>query len=270
MATLPTLFISHGSPMHALHASRASEGWRALAKRIPKPRAVLIASAHWETAAPQVSLAPQPETIHDFGGFPEALYHLTYPAPGAPDVAQAALALLERAGLPAQGHPSRGLDHGAWVPLRYLYPDADVPVVQVSVQSQRDCAHHLQLGRALAPLVREGVLIIGSGHLTHNLREFFTRMSSNASQPTERYVAEFSQWVHATLTNHDENALTHWLERAPHARRAHPTAEHFLPLPFAYGAASGVTHAPPSVERIELGVDAGVLAMDAYWFGAAP
>ncbi len=264
MGALPTLFISHGSPLHALQESRASAGWRALAARLSRPRAVLMASAHWESAAPQISTAATPATIHDFGGFPEALHRMTYPAPGAPEMARKALALLEDAGIAAQGNPERGLDHGASVPLRYLYPEADVPVAQISVQSHLDAAHHLRLGRALAPLAHEGVLIVGSGHLTHNLREFFPRMALESPQPTERYVTEFSEWMAHTLATGDETALTQWLTRAPNARRAHPTPEHFLPLPFAFGAA-GIA---PTVERIELGVDAGVLAMDAFLFGS--
>lgn len=262
MSTLPTLFVSHGSPLHAVHVSRASVGWRALGQRLPKPRALLIASAHWETPTPQISTTARPETLHDFGGFPEALYRLRYEAAGAPDVAQEALALLADAGLAAQGNAQRGLDHGAWVPLLHLYAHADVPVAQISIQSGRDAAHHLRVGRALAPLAREGVLIIGSGHLTHNLHEFFVRMRLGTEQPTEPYVTEFSAWVERTLMQHDEEALAQWISTAPHALRAHPTAEHFLPLPLAYGAAGPA----PRVERIELGVDAGVLAMDAYLF----
>lgn len=266
MSALPTLFISHGSPLHAVQTSAATEGWRALAQRLLKPRAVLMASAHWETDVPEVSLAAQPQTIHDFGGFPEALYRITYPTPGAPEVARAALSSLQQAGIEAQAHHERGLDHGAWVPLRYLYPEADVPVAQISIQSSRDAAHHLQVGRALAPMAQDGVLIIGSGHVTHNLREFFTQAQApsqlQSQSTTAPYVKEFSDWVANALTTHDEDALKQWQQQAPHAQRAHPTPEHFLPLLLAYGAADAQTR----VERIDLGVEGGVLAMDAYVF----
>lgn len=263
----PTLFLSHGSPLHALGDTRASRGWRALADRLPRPTAVLIASAHWESELPMVSTAQRPETIHDFGGFPDALYRIRYPAAGAPQAAERARTLLATAGIGANAVGCRGLDHGAWVPLLHMYPDAEVPVAQVSVQPQLDAAHHLRVGRALAPLARDGVLIIGSGHATHNLREFFTRMRRAQSAPahdvaTADYVTEFSDWIARTLNRGDDDALAAWLSLAPHARRAHPTDEHFLPLPLAYGAAGP----QPRVERVDLGVDSGVLAMDAYVF----
>lgn len=269
---LPTLFLSHGSPMHALGDSRASRGWRELAARLPRPRAILMASAHWESELPMVSTAAKPETIHDFGGFPEPLYQIRYAAPGAPAVAEAALVALKRAGFTASAVAGRGLDHGAWVPLLHLVPNADVPVAQISVQTQFDAAHHLRLGRALAPLARAGVQIIGSGHLTHNLREFmaaFHRHRGNGgdADPQEApaaYVVEFADWIAKVLERGDDSALANWLTLAPHARRAHPSDEHFLPLPFAYGAAGE----KPRVERIDLGVEGGVLAMDAFLFSA--
>ena len=263
---LPTLFLSHGSPVHALGETRASLGWRELAAHLPRPRAILMASAHWESELPMVSTAARPETIHDFGGFPEPLYRIRYAAPGAPDVATAALALLAASRFTVSGVACRGLDHGAWVPLLHMFPDADIPVTQISVQTQLDAAHHVRVGRALAPLARDGVLIVGSGHLTHNLREFFARLRPGAANdPPDRvepYVGEFSAWIQHTLESGDDAALAGWLHAAPHARRAHPSDEHFLPLPFAFGAAG--PH--PRVERIDLGIDAGVLAMDAYLF----
>ena len=263
---LPTLFISHGSPMHALQAGRAGSAWAALGRDLPRPKAVLIASAHWESEWPMLTTGGRPETIHDFGGFPPALYELRYAAPGAPEVAQRAMELIRAAGLPANGNGSRGLDHGAWVPLLHMYPQADVPVVQISLQPQLGAAHHLRLGAALAPLRAEGVLIVGSGHLTHNLREWIAYARRHDMEPAdieaEPYVREFGGWVDATLRRDDRDGLARWLELAPHARRAHPTDEHFLPLPFAFGAAGPA----PRVERLDLGVDSGVLAMDAYVF----
>jgi 4,5-DOPA dioxygenase extradiol len=274
MNTLPSLFISHGSPLHALGDSRASRGWRDIAVRLPRPRAILMASAHWESELPLLSTATAPETIHDFGGFPYTLYRIRYAAPGAPEVAEAALAALAQAGIAGSAVACRGLDHGAWVPLLHMYPDADVPVAQISVQPQLDAAHHQRVGRALAPLAERGVLIVGSGHLTHNLREFFAQLRRGANlsppnlsppnevQAAEPYVGEFAQWIERTLAAGDDSALADWHTRAPHARRAHPSDEHFLPLPLAYGAAGP----QPRVERIDLGIEGGVLAMDAYLF----
>ncbi len=263
---LPTVFVSHGSPMHALQAGAAGNAWAALGARLPHPRAILMASAHWETELPMVSTSRTPETIHDFGGFPEELYRLRYRAPGAPEVAQRAIELLKGAGLAATAVGCRGLDHGAWVPLLRAYPDADVPVAQISVQPSLDGAHHLRLGAALVPLREEGVLIIGSGHLTHNLRERMQYVRTHGRQPAETpaapYVGEFRDWALRALETDDRAALADWVARAPHARRAHPSDEHFLPLLVAFGAAGP----GPRVEHIEAGVDAGVLAMDAFVF----
>lgn len=267
MTRLPTLFISHGSPMHAVAAGRAGEAWSALGERLPQPRSILIASAHWETELPMVATSRQPETIHDFGGFPAELYRIRYAAPGATETAQRALELLHAAGISATANGCRGLDHGAWVPLLRLYPKADVPAAQISIQPSLGADHHLRVGAALAPLTADGVLIIGSGHMTHNLREWITdarrrgSMSIDEREP-EQYVREFSGWVDEALRSDDRAALASWLERAPHARRAHPTPEHFLPLLVAFGAAG----ARPKIEHIDAGVDSGVLAMDTYLF----
>jgi len=253
--------------MHAVAAGRAGEAWAALGQRLPRPRSILIASAHWETELPMLATSKQPETIHDFGGFPAELYRIRYPAPGAPETAERALELLRNAGISATANGCRGLDHGAWVPLLRLYPEADVPAAQISVQPSLGADHHLRVGAALAPLTREGALIIGSGHMTHNLREWITdarrrgSMSIDEREP-EQYVREFSMWVDRALRSDDRAALAGWLEQAPHARRAHPTPEHFLPLMVAFGAAGP----GPVVEHIDAGVDSGVLAMDAYLF----
>ena len=270
MTPLPTLFISHGSPMHAVAAGRAGDAWEALGRRLPRPQSILVASAHWETELPMVATSKQPETIHDFGGFPDELYRIRYPAPGATVTAQHAVQLLNDAGISATANGCRGLDHGAWVPLLRLYPDAEVPVAQISIQPSLGADHHLRVGAALAPLVSEGVLLLGSGHLTHNLREWITdarrrgSMAIDEREP-EQYVREFTSWVDRALRSDDRAALAAWLERAPNARRAHPTSEHFLPLMFAFGAAGG----NPRVEHIDAGVDSGVLAMDARIRGAS-
>jgi 4,5-DOPA dioxygenase extradiol len=253
----PSVFVSHGSPMHALQPGAAGEAWRALGERLPRPRAILIASAHWESNLPMLTGAEKPETIHDFYNFPEPLYRLRYPAPGAPDVAKRAQALLKDAGFTAGIDGCRGLDHGAWSPLLYMYPAADVPVVQVSIQPALGPRHHVELGRALSPLTKENVLIIGSGHLTHNLRDWSRGQGAPAP-----YAREFQEWVKQKLEQRDVESLVDYRSRSPHGVRAHPTDEHFLPLFFALGAAS--EKAKP--ERIYDAIDSGVLAMDAYVF----
>lgn len=266
MSTLPTLFLSHGSPMHAVLDSRAARLWQELGQTLPRPRAVLIASAHWETAEATLTASAAPVTVHDFGGFPPALYAIRYPAPGAPALAQQAATLLQKAGLTAALNPQRGLDHGAWAPLRHLFPAADIPVVQVSLQSQQPVSHTLAVGAALGPLARQGVLIIGSGHLTHNLNDWIKHVSHHGlavddSVPTQTYVKEFRAWVQQALSSPDPQAIAGW-QAAPHARRAHPSPEHFLPLLLAWAAAGPA----PGIEHFDLGVDAGVLAMDAWRF----
>jgi 4,5-DOPA dioxygenase extradiol len=254
---LPSVFLSHGSPMHALHPGAAGEAWKALAQRLPRPRAILIASAHWETNLPMLTGAEKPETIHDFYNFPEPLYRLRYPAPGAPELAQRAQALLRESGFTAAIDGCRGLDHGAWSPLLYMYPDADIPVVQISLQPALGPRHHLQLGRALRKLSAEDVLIIGSGHMTHNLRDW----ARGQGEPAP-YAREFQTWVFDRLNEHDLDTLADYRSRSSHGARAHPTDEHFLPLFLALGAASE----RPRPERVYDAIDSGVLAMDAYMF----
>ncbi|TAN54213.1 MAG: dioxygenase [Betaproteobacteria bacterium] len=256
-APLPTLFLSHGSPMHALDAGAAGKAWAKLGRTLPRPRALLIASAHWETNLPMLTGNPKPETIHDFFGFPEPLYRIRYAAPGEPEIAARALAALKDAGFTAALDGCRGLDHGAWSPLLHMYPEADVPVVQVSLQTALGPRHHLALGRALAPLAAEGVLVIGSGHMTHNLRD---RRADGA--PPLAYAREFQTWTDAQIRVPDLDALADYRSRGPHGARAHPTEEHFMPLFFALGAAAPVFHA----ERIHDGIESGALAMDAYRF----
>jgi len=254
---LPSVFISHGSPMHALEAGAAGTAWAALGKRLGKPKAILIASAHWETNLPMVTGADHPQTIHDFSGFPEPLYKLRYLAPGAPRVARKAISLLKEQGITAAIDGCRGLDHGAWAPLLYVYPDADVPVVQISLQPGLGTRHHLRLGRALRKIEEDNVLVIGSGHMTHNLRDWMR--GQGEPQP---YASEFSDWVRDRIEEHDLETLADYRSRSPHGARAHPTDEHFLPLFFALGAARD-DYKP---ERIFSSIDSGVLSMDAYVF----
>ena len=252
---LPILFLSHGSPMHAIQPGAVRSVWEGIARDLPRPKAILISSAHWETDVPAVTGAAKPETIHDFYGFPKPLYEIQYPVPGAPEVAEKALNLLKEGKFKAVVDPVRGLDHGAWSPLLHMYPKADVPVVQVAVQTHLGPRHHVELGRALAPLAREGVLIIGSGHMTHNLRE-------RGNGGPAAYAREFQDWVKAQIDAHDVDALTDYRARNPNGARAHPTDEHFLPLFVALGAAGNDYRA----ERLYDGIEMGSLAMDAYRF----
>jgi 4,5-DOPA dioxygenase extradiol len=263
MPRLPTLFISHGSPTFALEPGLAGPALAALGQSLPRPSAVLVVSPHWMTREPRVATTPKPQTIHDFGGFPAALYQLQYPAPGAPDVAQRAIALLRAAGFPAVADAQWGLDHGAWVPLLHLLPKADVPVFQVSLPARSDGASAYAYGQALAPLLDEGVLVIGSGSLTHNLRE--VRFDAPEAR-AERHVVEFTQWIHTVVTGRDHASLRQAMALAPHAQRAHPTAEHLWPLMVAAGAAGEQV---PAV-RMEGGITHGVLSMDAFRFGSLP
>ncbi len=248
--------------MHAVEPGAAGHAWAALGRALPRPRAVLIASAHWTTSVPMLTGNPAPQTIHDFGGFPAELYALEYPAPGAPELATRAVALLKDAGITAGVDGCRGLDHGAWVPLLHMYAAHDVPVVQVSLQPEQGTMHHVELGRALAPLAREGVLIVGSGHTTHNLRDWMANL--RRSEPL-RYAQAFADWLDARLVAHDTAALVDYREQAPDAVRAHPTEEHFLPLHVAWGAAG--EHA--RVERVVTGFEAGALAMHSWLFHPA-
>jgi 4,5-DOPA dioxygenase extradiol len=257
-----TLFLSHGSPMHALEAGAAARAWSELAERLPRPQAVLIASAHWETSLPMLTGRDVLDTIHDFSGFPAALYRERYDAPGSPDVARRAAALLQQAGFTAGINSCRGIDHGAWVPLKWMYPKRDVPVVQLSVQPELGPRHHLALGAAIAPLVAENVLVIGSGHVTHNLRDWARGARDTA--PLE-YVSQFSAWLANVLGAGDRETLMAYRDLAPGATRAHPTEEHLLPLFVALGAAGPGARA----ERVYADIESRALAMDAYLFTAS-
>lgn len=260
MTRVAPVFVSHGSPMLAVEPGTAGPMLRALAAELPRPEAILVVSAHWEAAVPTVSCTRAPRILHDFYGFPPALYELGYEAPGAPALAERTYSLLERAGLRPGTSDDRGLDHGAWVPLRYLYPDASLPVTQLSVAPGRGAAWHLELGRALRPLADEGILVLGSGALTHNLAEI---RGTAANAPAPAWVSSFADWTAARLAAGEADALAAYRELGPHARRNHPTEEHFLPLLVALGAAgAGATGV-----RVAGGVTYGVLAMDAFVMG---
>lgn len=258
--SLPTLFVPHGAPTFALRPGAAGAAMAGLAASLPQPRAIIIVSPHWETAVPTVGFADRPEVIHDFSGFPEALYALRYPATGCREAAQEVLAALEGAGLDARQDANRGLDHGAWIPLRLMFPEADVPVIPLSIQPDRGPAGAYELGRALAPLVHKGFLVIASGNVTHNLRDFQRARQNGAAVPA--YVREFPAWLAERLAANDLSALLDYRRQAPGAVQAHPEDEHLLPLYVAFGAAGEGA----AVERVHAGVDDYVLAMDAYSF----
>jgi 4,5-DOPA dioxygenase extradiol len=246
--------------MLALQDSPARRFLQELGKSLDRPKAIVVVSAHWETrGGPAVSLAQRPDTIHDFGGFPRALFEMRYPAPGAPEAAQRAAALLEAAGIAVGFSPERGLDHGAWVPLRLMYPDADIPVTQLSVVHDASPAVHERLGNALAALRGEGVLVVGSGSLTHNLYEF---SGQGIDAPVPHWVSEFEAWMKACLENSDHAALLDYRRAAPFAVQNHPTEEHLLPLFVAMGAAGPEARAT----QLHASFEHGVLAMDAYAF----
>ena len=258
----PSVFVSHGSPMLAIEDGPAHRFLKTLGTKLGRPRAIIVASAHWLAAEPTVSLAETPETIYDFGRFADELFTLTYPAPGAFEIARTAQRLLEGVGLTARAEADRGFDHGAWVPLRLMYPEADIPVAQISIQPDRDPAHHFHMGRALRPLRDDGVLILGSGGLTHNLKAFFA--SPTATEPPE-WVAGFAAWIGQALTEGRVDDLLDYRRRAPHAVENHPTDEHLLPLFVALGAGGDDTNARVA-ERLHGSFMSGILAMDAYAF----
>lgn len=262
MNTLPSFYISHGSPMTALHPGRVGERLADIAASLPRPRAIVIASAHWLARHPKVGGAAHPETIHDFYGFPRELFDIQYPAPGAPELAVQVMKLLDQAGLSPQLDFNQGLDHGAWVPLRLLYPDADIPVVPLSIQPHLGPAHQYAMGRALAPLREQGVLVIGSGSITHNLHDFRAGYSDANEAP---YVRPFIGWIEQHIKTGDIDALLDYRRQAPFAERAHPTDEHLLPLYVALGAAGEHIEG----QRIDAGIDLGFLAMDIYRFDTA-
>lgn len=256
---LPVLFVPHGAPSFALHPGAAGAALARVATTLPRPRAIVVVSAHWSTDEPTVGGAEWPETIHDFHGFPPALDAIRYPAHGAPALADEVAATLRVAGFAAQVDRQRGLDHGAWIPLRLLYPEADVPVLTLSLQAHRGAEHHLRLGRALAGLPAAGVLLVASGNLTHNLADF--RLGeSGAAAPA--YVRRFADWIWQQLERGSSEALLRYRCLAPEAARAHPSEEHLLPLFVALGAAGNVWQ----VERLYSGIDDRVLAMDSFAF----
>lgn len=259
MAPMPSVFVSHGAPNLVLQQAPARHFLEALGQSLPRPRAILAVTAHWETAAPAVGAAPQPATVHDFGRFDDRLFEMRYPAHGDPALATEVATLLHEAGLPVATDNTRGLDHGIWVPLMLMYPAADIPVVPFSVQPDLGPAHHLQVGRALAGLREQGVLVLGSGSYTHDLSRFRGRAAGSA---TPADVAEFAGWFDCALLEGRTADMLGYRSQAPHAAENHPTEEHLLPLFVALGAGGADTKA----EHLHESATYGVLRMDAYAF----
>lgn len=267
---LPSLFVSHGSPMTAVEPGASGDFWRRLGQAIDttfgRPRAIVALSAHSLTREPLLLAAARHEAVHDFGGFPDALYRLRYDAPGAPDLAPRVHGLLERAGIASHVVDDGGLDHGIWVPLRFAYPDADVPVLPLAWVPTQPPAAQFALGEALAPLAADGVLVLGTGSITHNLRLLgdFTGRGA-ADQPERAESAAFRDWFVQRSAARDWEALLDYRRQAPHAALMHPSDEHLLPW---YGAA-GVGGRASAPQRLFAGVTYGALGMDVYAFGGA-
>jgi 4,5-DOPA dioxygenase extradiol len=259
------VFVSHGSPDLAITQTAAHDFLKSYGRSVDRPKAILTVSAHFETSGPVLVTDPSPEMIYDFGGFDPALREIVYPAPGAPEVARLAFEALEAAGLEPKLTEKRGYDHGVWVPLMLLFAKADIPVAQLSIDPHRDPAWHYRLGQALQPLTEHGVLVLGSGSLTHNLHEVFTPAGlRRRDDEVPQWVDDFAAWIAGRLAEGDVESLLNYRERAPFAVENHPTDEHLLPLFVALGAAG--EHALG--RRLHDSREFGVLAMDAYAFDA--
>ncbi|MDN3987520.1 DODA-type extradiol aromatic ring-opening family dioxygenase [Zwartia vadi] len=255
----PVLFVSHGSPMLAIEPGALGAQLAKLGAQLDKVRGIVVVSPHWQTRGLKVGGHLRPETIHDFSGFPRVLYTLHYPARGSQDLSRQVRQSLESAGLKAELDPEQGLDHGAWVPLMHLRPQADIPIIPVSLPEDATPASALLIGQALSVLREEGIAIIGSGSMTHNLYEF--RGGENVKAQT--YVEEFSTWVRDAIQSRDLHTLLNYRTLAPHAVRAHPTDEHFLPLFVALGASSK----EDAMRILETEVRHGMLSMESYVWG---
>src|SRR4051794_9046795 len=262
---MPTLFISHGSPLLAIADSAARRFLSQLGADLPRPTAIVVLSAHHDAEHIEITSGAHPTTIHDFGGFPRELYELRYPAPGKPELAARIQSLLSAADIDAALEPSRGFDHGAWIPLLLMYPAANLPVVQVSIDSACDAAWHFALGRALRPLREDGVLLIGSGGATHNLGLYMYAGARGDGAPPPEWVARFNDWVAEAIVEQRYDDLLHYRERAPYVEENHPTHEHFLPLFAPLGAARDDERGT----RIHASYDRGLLSLDSYSFGAS-
>lgn len=258
MTTAPVLFISHGAPTFALEPGLLGPKLSSIGERLGNVKALLVVSPHWQTQHTAIMTTPYPATLHDYGGFPPELCQIEHPAIGHPPLATEIGQSLAEMGRHIQLDHRRGLDHGAWVPLRYLDPRAQIPSFQVSLRSNLDAAGAVRLGRALRPWRSQGVALIGSGSLTHNLLELRDGTAHEAA-----YASEFRDWIRDAVVRRDVDQLIDYRQLAPHARRAHPTEEHLLPLLVALGA----SHDGESAQVIDGGITHGVLSMESYAWG---
>jgi 4,5-DOPA dioxygenase extradiol len=255
---MPVVFVGHGSPMNAIEDNAWSRSFADFGRALPRPKSILSVSAHWYRPGTYVTGEERPKTIHDFGGFPPALYHVEYPAPGDRDLAARVVSRLKERAAPRFDW---GLDHGTWSVLHHMWPAADIPVVQLSIDSTLAPSAHLDLARSLAPLRDEGVLVLGSGNITHNLRHAFTS-ARQGDLATPEWARRFDEDTARALEQHDAPALARALE-GEDGRRAHPTPDHYLPLLYAAGAAA----ADDAVAFPTTGYDMGSLSMRAVRLG---
>src|SRR5512143_1431474 len=255
---LPAIFFGHGNPMNALATNAYTEAWRRIGEQTPRPRAILSISAHWFVPETGVTISTAPRTIHDFGGFPRELYQVSYPAPGDPELARRVAKML--APLDVALDDSWGLDHGTWSVLRHVYPAADIPIVQLSINEAQPAAFHFEVGRKLAPLREEGVLVVGSGNLVHNLHAY--AWGAHMPEPYE-WAVRFEAEARGLLLGGDDKKLVNYESLGRDARLAIPTADHYLPLLYVIGARQAGEQIVFPVE----GVDGGSISMLAVQVG---
>ncbi len=261
---MPSVFVSHGSPMTAIQDAPARRFLLEFGNALPRPKSILMLTAHFAAAIPAFTVDENPAMIYDFGGFPQPLYDIVWSAPGDPELARRAGTLLQEAGVECGLVSQRGFDHGTWVPLHLMYPQADIPVVQMSVLPNQNPAVHIELGRKLAPLRDEGVMIMASGTVTHNLRAL-AMGGRILDAPVQEWASVFAEWVADKAGQGDFDAIAGYRDTAPYARENHPTDEHFLPLPFAMGA--GIDgEGRVRGDRVHASIEYGTQAMDAYVF----
>lgn len=264
MPSFPSVFISHGPPTLLIEPSPAREFLTGLGDTLGRPDGILCVSAHWSTTTPAVSTTERPETIYDFYNFPQPLYEVTYEAPGAPEIAQRAATLLQDGGMAVETDANQGLDHGAWIPLKLMYPDAEIPVAQLSIQWPGSPEHHLSVGQALRPLKDDGVLVLASGNVTHNLGDAIgAYRAGQADDPPPRWASEFATWLADAVESGAVDDLLDYRERAPGAVEANPEDDHLMPLYVALGAGN----TDLSGRRIHESFICRSLSMDAFAFG---
>lgn len=271
--TIPSIFISHGAPDLVLQNSEASQFLQEFSNSILPPKAIVIASAHHEASGVKIVNDPLPETLYDFGGFAPEMYELIYPAKGNPELAKRVSDLLAEAGINSEMDSNRGFDHGVWSPLMLIWPEANIPIVQVSIDPSRDAKYHYDLGKALAPLREDDVLVIGSGHITHNLQVIFSALRQGVENPDMvNKVGAFTDWFYQQFESGNVDKILDWKDAAPYSTENHPTDEHLMPLFFAYGAGSRIGNAEnsngkaASAKRLHSSTQIGMFKYEVYKF----